>query len=365
MATRTDEPDVLEVLASMKPDLVALDRAWPDSQRQAVIHHALSAPSTQSWRARSRWIGVGVAVAAVSTAALLLVPGAINLNRPIPAIPVQTPTTQPSPGRVVVGPASEVPSASVVVLDDPELVDRGSPNDVLAPGVYFVDGDTTYLADRRGQILTYRDGRRTAAVASPVTPVRGLVVLDGVFYLLSDTLHAFTRQGDDWTEVDTIPARLAESIYIQRLVVEDGNLVAAQWPGQRDLAAGPGPLPAAPEVAETEGGWLVVDGAVEVEIPVAENPPAIQRGGEPVVLARDAGHVWYLVNDTRYDHSEGTVTYNYVFEFFDGRPVATYTWLPGATRPGCSSAPAVFGGKVYQQVCTDQTVQLLQLAPTQ
>ena len=104
MPTEIERPDVLDTLASMRPDHDAVDRVWNQSRRQAVLQRALSADARKrplrsgqptSLNVTKRWVGAGLAVAAVSLTVVWLVPPPSGL-RAVPAPPAATSTPAPS-----------------------------------------------------------------------------------------------------------------------------------------------------------------------------------------------------------------------------------------------------------------------------
>jgi hypothetical protein len=154
MAAHTDELDVLESLAAMRPDLDELGRSWPAEQRQAVLDEVLSVARTAPRRSASRWIGAGIAVAAATAATLLLLPTVVGLWQPagsVPAVPAPTvPTaagssTTPvdSPSLACTTPSSQDVSYALMAFEDG--YERGwwaaaMAGDVLALEVPVFDG---------------------------------------------------------------------------------------------------------------------------------------------------------------------------------------------------------------------------------
>lgn len=128
MATGIDRPDVLATLASMRPDAEAVERTWSQNRRQAALRHALTAPaptrqspgSRPASRSASRWVGVGLAIAAVGAAVLLLVPASLG-SRPTQAVPVATPT-----------PASAEPTEPAVTTEPSPTPEAGAREELAA-----------------------------------------------------------------------------------------------------------------------------------------------------------------------------------------------------------------------------------------
>ncbi|MCW5954611.1 MAG: hypothetical protein KIT69_20355, partial [Propionibacteriaceae bacterium] len=108
MNIHLDDQDVMETLATMRPDSVDLGREWHPGRRQGILRRVLIDVGPRRVRpGTSRWIGAGLAVAAVTTAAFLLLPGMLGPGRPIEAAPGQNPTkpvTAPTWVRIADGP---------------------------------------------------------------------------------------------------------------------------------------------------------------------------------------------------------------------------------------------------------------------
>lgn len=132
MVTRTDEPDALDILAGMKPDLDAVDRSWPAAQRDAIIDRALSGAGVKLRSRASRWLGAGVAAAAIAAAAFLLVPAALGPG--LPAVPAPGST----PGQEWTPPAPDREESATLRFDsyDPSDLTYGS----IRARLYSVDG---------------------------------------------------------------------------------------------------------------------------------------------------------------------------------------------------------------------------------
>lgn len=112
MTTHLDDPDVLETVLALRPEAGDLAGDWHPERRQAVLRRVLAEAEPHQVRTRtgaSRWIGVGLAVAAVTAAAFLLLPGMLGAGRPIEATPAQTPretVTEPTWVTIADGPLS-------------------------------------------------------------------------------------------------------------------------------------------------------------------------------------------------------------------------------------------------------------------
>lgn len=96
MNVRLDDHDVLETVTLLRPDPADLGQEWYPGRRYAVLQRVLGSapPRGRTSTAASRWIGAGLAVAAVTTAAFLLLPGMLGAGRPIEATPGQHPAKQ-------------------------------------------------------------------------------------------------------------------------------------------------------------------------------------------------------------------------------------------------------------------------------
>jgi hypothetical protein len=88
MAATIEPPDVVEVLAWMRPGLDELGDDWPAAQRQAVLEGVLAQPGGRSRRAR--WVVEGAAAAAAVAAAVFLIPGVWDTARTVPAAPASS-----------------------------------------------------------------------------------------------------------------------------------------------------------------------------------------------------------------------------------------------------------------------------------
>ncbi|MGC4152519.1 MAG: hypothetical protein QM628_05505 [Propionicimonas sp.] len=129
MTNHLDDHDVMETLAALRPDSGDLGREWHPGRRQAILRRVLDDVEPRRVnRGASRWIGAGLAVAAVTTAAFLLLPGMLGPGRPIEAAPGQNPTkpvTEPTWVRIADGPLSPRYEARGAWLDGRYLLVSG------------------------------------------------------------------------------------------------------------------------------------------------------------------------------------------------------------------------------------------------
>lgn len=300
-------------------------------------------------------------------AALVLVAG-IGLtawldrqNDVVPAVPAQT---HGVPGQLVIGSPAPTPASDFsLMVDDSALVGQGptapDPDAQVnhIPATYFVHRGAIYVDDHSGGIVTYRDGRRVDSVRVPASSVRytGIAVWQETYYLLTERLRAYVRQGDQLVET-SLPDDLAGDTRFRGLVVEDGNLVAVEYSGTRRLVAGSGPLAPASAPSLTGDAVLIADGAVDARIAL-ENEP-VWAG----LLGRDADHVWYQVCEA---WLQGGDPQNqcYVIEFDDqGRHTASYT-ADNTRGLDFQRDLGVADGQVYQLVHTDRSILIRRLRP--
>lgn len=305
----------------------------------------------------------------VAAAAVLLVigtPVAIWLARgtspgPIPAEPATTPSAR----QLVVPPLTRTPSRYEVLVDDPLLIDHETAGEGGVPSGFFVGGDTITVIDGSGeQLVVYHGGSVVDRLVLPSFSFRQVVVWDDTYYLLGETLGAFTRRGDALV-VAAVPEQVA-GVPIGELYVEGDNLVAETLSGQRLLVAGPGPvLPDSSQREIVADGFTILDGAVDAHLQVGWDPSGIYP------LGRDSGHVWYQIYESRQIDSgplRGELrVQGFVYEFAtDGRLTATYTLDPTAERQQVSVA----NGRVYVMamlldpaVPAEDTIQVRELEP--
>lgn len=279
-------------------------------------------------------------------------------QQPIPAEPVPTPT--PSSTQLVIPPLTRTPSAHEVLLDDPALIHHEVAGVGGSPTGFFVGGDTITVPDEdnKGQVLSvYHGGERVDRLSLPYVPYGEFVVWENTYYLLSGTLRAFTRQGNELVET-SLPQEVVSAGQLDRLVVEGENLVAVAG-GKHYLVAGPGPLVAAPQLEIVSDGFTIADGDLDVRL---------QTGGEPIgvhLLGRDAEHVWYEAVDSRRYERAGSWYQSFVYQFSkDGRLTDTFTLDPRTRQV------QVANGRVYalvviedQAVVAKDTVQVWELEP--
>lgn len=270
-------------------------------------------------------------------------------QRPIPAEPAPA----PSGAHTVIPPLARTPSAYEVLLDDPGLIHHEIAGEGGVPSGFFVSGDTITVPDehQERQVLSaYRGGELIDRLTLPYVPYGQFASWDGTYYLLGETLRAFTRQGDALVEV-SLPDELVGAGAFDGLVVEGENLVALRA-GKHHLVAGPGPLVDAPRLDIVDDGFTIADGALDVHLQASEEPSGV------FLLGRDAGHVWYAA----FDGGGG-----FVYEFTaQGRLAASYTLDPRVT----SGQVQVAGGRVYALVIVEDaaepvndTVQVWELTP--
>jgi hypothetical protein len=130
MNVHLDDHDVLETLTMMRPDSSDLGQEWYPGRRHAVLQRVLgdAGPGVRTSAGASRWIGAGLAVAAVTTAAFLLLPGMLGAGRPIEATPGQSPAkpvTEPTWVKIADGPLSPRYEARGAWLDGRYLLVSG------------------------------------------------------------------------------------------------------------------------------------------------------------------------------------------------------------------------------------------------
>jgi len=123
----SDGPDVLDVLASMRPTNEEVGGAWPEEQRGEILEMVLSARRPKAF---GRFAVAGIAVAAVSVAAILLGSRLSDPGRPIQAVPAGSGAAHPSAastasgttggGRVCVQPSTEVVKYALEAVKDPD-----------------------------------------------------------------------------------------------------------------------------------------------------------------------------------------------------------------------------------------------------
>lgn len=85
MATTIEPPDVMELLARMRPGLGQVGDDWPPEERQAVVEWVLARRGGLG--RRGRWIMEGAAVAAAAAGAVFLIPGVWDATQYVPAAP--------------------------------------------------------------------------------------------------------------------------------------------------------------------------------------------------------------------------------------------------------------------------------------
>lgn len=116
MTERTEQVDLLDVLAGMRPDPVAEELGWPlverEQLRQEILAGAALAPRSRVTGPRRRWIGALAAAAAIVVTAWLVVPAFHGTGMPAePAGPATSPTAStPVPGTA--GPGTASPSTT-------------------------------------------------------------------------------------------------------------------------------------------------------------------------------------------------------------------------------------------------------------
>lgn len=327
---------------------------------------ARAAVAQRAYRPRPRTARLLMAAAAV----LLVIgtPVAVWLTwgtpqRPIPAEPAPT----PSDARLVVPPLTRTPSRYEILVDDPSLIHHEIAGEGGVPNGFFVGDDTITVSDERdGQqvLAVYHGGVVVDTLTLPYVAYRQFVRWDDTYYMVDETLRAFTRQGGALVETD-VPEQVA-GVPIGELYVEGDNLVAETLSGQRLLVAGPGPvLPDSSQRDMVADGFTIVDGAINVHLHVSWEPSGIY------LLGRDSGHVWYEVYESRQIDSgplRGRLQMQgFVYEFAnDGRLTATYTLDPTVER----QQVAVANGRVYTMgvlrdpaVLAKDTIQVRELEP--
>lgn len=214
MPVRADGPDVMDTLVAMRPDAADLGQIWNPERREVVLARVHREASMEPGRHRaSRWIGAGLAVAAVSAAALLLVPGMLGAGRPIPAVPAESPrqpVTVPTWVRVADSPLSPRFEARGVWVDGQYLLVSGH-NDPCGPVESDCSPDPVWLSD--GAMYDPDTDAWTLIALAPLVGSLGEpVVLGDSVYFLTDpaeildvqaigdrTLLRYQVDTDTWT----------------------------------------------------------------------------------------------------------------------------------------------------------------------
>ena len=187
MTTRLDDPDVLAVLAAMRPEATGPTQDWHAGRRQAVLQRVLldAEPRRTGSSTRARWIGAGLAVAAASAAALLLLPGVLGSPR-IEAVTVpatRPPVTEPTWVRTSDGPLSPRYEARGAWVDGRYLLVSGH-TDACGPVESGCTADPVLLTD--GAFYDpATDGWTPIAPVPLVENLSESVVLDGSVYFLT------------------------------------------------------------------------------------------------------------------------------------------------------------------------------------
>lgn len=157
----------------------------PDANQKEI--HRTTVRNPPSRAGMQRWVGAGLAVAAVTTAALLLVPGMLGASRSVPAVPAEVPSqpvAEPVWVKIADSPLSPRYEARGVWVDGRYLLVSGN-TDPCGPVESDCVRHPVWLADG----ALYDPAKDAWASISPAPLVTSLgepVVLGDSVYFLTD-----------------------------------------------------------------------------------------------------------------------------------------------------------------------------------